>query len=273
MFRIAMALVAVSLFSQSSFAQLFPNAPWNRGSATARFNSSDACPGGICPTNNSVGRGVLRPSVNVNVNNAPPALIEQHNYEHNGYWGGPNWTWQGDLATQYAQSSYATAPQTTYVQQSGGSTGSVRSGGSTGSAVRSGGSTGSSVRVLRVGDLDACGNVIVSIGSTISPQLQPQPQMAGGVQQLAIGDRIAFRHSLLEAARNARKSGEITSIQFFMLSAASRNPNVLDKMQQAVHEAAIEEGLATTQAIDWAGLISFIEKLIPIIIQLIDLFG
>ena len=84
---------------------------------------------------------------------------------------------------------------------------------------------------------------------------------------------MAFRRSLLEAARNARKSGEITAVEFFMLSAASRNPATLDKMQAAIHEAAIEEGLATAQAIDWNSLIDFIEKLIPIIIKLIDLFG
>ncbi len=273
MFRILMALVALCVFADVSSAQLFPNAPWNRNSATARFDNS-ACPGGVCPVPGQ-GLGVLRPNVNVS------------------YYGGPQWTWQGDLAThlatehgmalppapapQYATSSYAAAPSSNYYQvRSGGSTGSARvSGGSTGSyVVRSGGCTGSS---LRVGCPDIDGAIvssIISVGSTASPQLAPYSQaQLQGIQPLAIGDRIAFRRSLLEAARNARKSGEITSIQFFMLSAASRNPNVLDKMQQAVHEAAIEEGLATAQAIDWNGLISFIEKLIPIIIQLIDLFS
>jgi hypothetical protein len=62
-------------------------------------------------------------------------------------------------------------------------------------------------------------------------------------------------------------------MEYFALSAASRNPRVLEKMQAAVHEAAIEEGLASTQAIDWSSLIDFIEKLIPIIIKLIDLFS
>jgi len=265
MLRIVMALVALSLFAGQADAQLFPNAFWNRSTTV----SSDTCPGDVCPT----GRGVLRPNVNVNVNTASPSLVEQHNFEHNGYWGGPQWTWPGDLQThlatshnvappapQYAQSSYATAPQTVYVQ---------RSGGSSGSAVRSGGSSGS----IRTVCVDACGNVITSVGSTVSPQLQLQPQASGGVQQLAIGDRVAFRRSLLEAARNARKSGEITAVEFFMLSAASRNPATLDKMQAAIHEAAIEEGLATAQAIDWNSLIDFIEKLIPIIIKLIDLFG
>jgi hypothetical protein len=90
---------------------------------------------------------------------------------------------------------------------------------------------------------------------------------------LRIGDRATFRKSLIAAARKARDSGQITGLEFFLLSAASRNPATLEKMQAAVHEAAIEEGLATTQAIDWNQLIEFIEKLIPVIIKLIELFG
>lgn len=278
MFRFALALVAICLFSDVGRAQLFPNAPWNRGSATARF-SNDACPGGVCPVP-SQGRGVLRPNVNVNVNTSP-SLVEEHNAQHNGYYGGPQWTWPGDLQThlatahnvapapQYTQSSYAVPPQAIYVPQSGGSTGSVRSGGSTGSAaVRSGGSTGS---LFYVGKTDACGNVITSIGSTVSPEISKAG--SGTIEALGIGDRVKFRRSLLAAARQARETGDITPAQFFLLSAASRNPGTLDKMQAAVHEAAIEEGLATTQAVDWDQLISFIEKLIPIIIQLIDLFS
>lgn len=158
-------------------------------------------------------------------------------------------------APAYAESSYSVpmSPMVGY--------------GSTGSSV-SYGSSGSS---FRVGSVMPDGSVVVSIGSTIDPAIAQAA--AAGVEALAIGDRRDFRKSLLEAARKARQAGEITPMEYFALSAASRNPRVLEKMQAAVHEAAIEEGLATTQAIDWSSLIEFIEKLIPIIIKLIDLFS
>lgn len=120
-----------------------------------------------------------------------------------------------------------------------------------------------------VGQRDSDGAVITSIAT--SPTVAKSGTQV--VEQLAIGDRIKFRRSLLAAAKQARNAGDITPAQYFLLSAASRNPLVLDRIQQAVHEAAIEEGLATAQAIDWDSLIGFIEKLIPIIIQLIDLFS
>jgi hypothetical protein len=142
---------------------------------------------------------------------------------------------------------------------------SVRSYGSTGSAGY--GSTGS----FRVGYVLPDGAVVVSIGSTVDPAIVQAG--TAQVEALAIGDRRDFRKTLLEAARQARQAGEITPMEYFALSAASRNPRVLEKMQASLHEAAIEEGLATTQAIDWSSLIDFIEKLIPIIIKLIDLFS
>jgi hypothetical protein len=156
-----------------------------------------------------------------------------------------------------APSSYAVPYAAPVVAKSYGSTGSA-----------SYGSTGSS---FGVGYVLPDGAVVVSIGSTIDPAIVQTA--TAQVETLAIGDRRDFRKSLLEAARKARQAGEITPMEYFALSAASRNPRVLEKMQAAVHEAAIEEGLASTQAIDWSSLIDFIEKLIPIIIKLIDLFS
>jgi hypothetical protein len=127
----------------------------------------------------------------------------------------------------------------------------------------SGGSSGGFGVGTRLPD----GSVVTSVGVTVASK------PAEDVAMLRIGDRATFRKSLLAAGRKARDSGQITGLEFFLLSAASRNPTTLEKMQAAVHEAAIEEGLATTQAIDWDSLIEFIEKLIPIIIKLIELFG
>lgn len=269
MIRFALALLAVALIGQNSFAQLFPNAPWNRVN-----QASSSCPNGQCPNSPlkstaSAGHWTYPGTISNHLEGAHGVptngmnreqMLDLHDALHEGRAPAMKQAVPVTVQPAYVASSYA-VPSSPVVVRSGGSSGSATSFGSSGG--------------FAVGQRDSDGYVITSIGSTISPSIAaPATQpVAQGIAPLAIGDRIAFRRSLLEAARNARKSGEITSIQFFMLSAASRNPAVLDKMQQAVHEAAIEEGLATTQAINWDGLISFIEKLIPIIIQLIDLFS
>lgn len=258
-FRFSIAALAVCLLAGQASAQLFPNAPWNKRNAVSSQGESS----GGCYTDAS--GNTVCPSA------APVAVAPQP---------------VPPLAPNYSQSSYATSVQQNYVQNSGGSSGSAGGYYQSASTIGGYGSAGSS---LQVGGFDPQGYVITSIGSTIAPQIACRCVNcncvncncnAGGMQangfaveSLAISDRMAFRRALLAAGRQARDSGEITSMEFFALSAASRSPRVLERMQAAVHEAAIEEGLATTQAIDWDSLIVFIEKLIPIIIKLIELFS
>lgn len=261
MIRSVIAVMAVSMLAGQASAQLFPNAPWNTGT---RFSqASGNCPGGNCPTATAApsARHWSYPGTISNhlegAHGVPTAgmsrqqMLNLHDSLHEGT--AP--TMKQSLPVPYAAASYA-MPQV-----------AVKSFGSTGSMARSYGSSGS----LVVGGLDPQGHVIVSIGSTVSPEIAQAGTST--IETLSIGDRRDFRKALLAAGRQARDAGEISSMEFFALSAASRSPRVLEKMQAAVHEAAIEEGLATTQAINWDGLINFIEKLIPIIIKLIDLFS
>jgi hypothetical protein len=118
-----------------------------------------------------------------------------------------------------------------------------------------------------IGSVLPDGSVVVSIG----PSAYGVPTMEA-VPMLGVSDRIKFRRSLLQAARQARDSGEITSLEYFLISASSRSPRVIEQLQAAVHEAAIEEGMASVDAVDWDALIAFIEKLIPIILKLLPLF-
>ena len=97
--------------------------------------------------------------------------------------------------------------------------------------------------------------------------------VASDVSTLGIVENIAFRRSLMEAARQARKKGDLSLGEYLLLAGASRNPATLNRIQEATHDAAVAEGLATVTAIDWDGLISFIERLLPIILKLIELFG
>lgn len=82
-------------------------------------------------------------------------------------------------------------------------------------------------------------------------------------------DSAKFRKNLLEAARLARRSGDISIFQHLAIISASRNLKTLERLKGDVHELAIEDGMATIQAIDWDKLLAFIEKLLPIILKLI----
>lgn len=88
-----------------------------------------------------------------------------------------------------------------------------------------------------------------------------------------ISDRASFRRSLKTATRNQVAAGNITQAQAFLLNGLAFFPAKADAIMAAVHDAAIDEGLATTQAIDWEGLAGFIERILPLILQLIQLFG
>lgn len=251
---------------------------------------SSSCPGGNCPTSSAPAAFQSAPVANVvqmpfkAVDNARghwsyPGTIDSHLESTHGVSTAgmsrqEKLNLHDSLHEGTAQNVAVSVPRANYVapfvsnyssytvQSGGGSTGGL---GSTGS--QSGGSTGN----LWIGKVLSDGSVVTSVGVTQPSQASQASSLE--VTQLRIGDRSSFRKSLLAAGRKARDAGEITSLEFFLLSAASRNPATLEKMQAAVHEAAIEEGLATTQAIDWDSLITFIEKLIPIIIKLIELFG
>lgn len=265
--RPILAIVVACLLVSPASAQLL-----QRFRATKQVGPS-SCPGGVCPT---------APSAMSTTNQQRghwsfPGTIESHlEGTHGVATAGMSRQEKLNLHDSLHEGTLTNAvvsvPRANYVapfvshypsytaKSGGGSTGGLGSAGS-----RSGGSTGGFGVGTRLPD----GSIVTSVGVT-SAATQTN---ALEVTQLRIGDRSSFRKSLLAAGRKARDAGEITSLEFFLLSAASRNPATLERMQAAVHEAAIEEGLATTQAIDWDQLIVFIEKLIPIIIKLIELFG
>jgi hypothetical protein len=82
-------------------------------------------------------------------------------------------------------------------------------------------------------------------------------------------DSRAFKRALLESARQARRSGEISLGQHLAVIAIAQRPAKLAEMQTSVHELAIEDGQATATAIDWMKLIEFIIKVLP---ELISIF-
>jgi hypothetical protein len=91
-----------------------------------------------------------------------------------------------------------------------------------------------------------------------------------------------FRQSLLKAADAAAKSGEIKRVDVMRLRVATLSPAFLAQAERlAVIQMAfsgeevptLDDGRIDVAKIDWEGLILFLEKLIPLILKLIDLFA
>lgn len=94
------------------------------------------------------------------------------------------------------------------------------------------------------------------------------------VQSVAVASKTGFRTALLKAAEEAQKEGTISRAQLLKLRVVTLIPSVSNGLQQAVAEQAVMEGEAVSiQAIDWNGLAEFLKTIMPLILQLIDLFS
>jgi len=116
---------------------------------------------------------------------------------------------------------------------------------------------------------DVVSTVTIPVATTVAPFAGTQDATDAAFIPAMKSDTAKFRKNLLEAARLARRSGDISMLQHFAIIRASRNLKELERLKGDVHEFAIEDGMATIQAIDWDKLLSFIEKLLPIILKLI----
>jgi hypothetical protein len=94
-----------------------------------------------------------------------------------------------------------------------------------------------------------------------------------------------FRRALMKGARNLRKRGEISRAQMVRLRVAMLSPAFRKYAEElAVIQIAFsgeesdavpvdEMGNVIPAAIDWDAIIAFIEKLIPLILMLIEIFS
>lgn len=91
-----------------------------------------------------------------------------------------------------------------------------------------------------------------------------------------------FRQALVKSAVAAAKSGKIKRIELIRLRVATMSPAFLEHAQElAIIQMAFsgdevplgEDGSVDEAAIDWDKLASFLEKIIPLILQLIDKFA
>ena len=91
-----------------------------------------------------------------------------------------------------------------------------------------------------------------------------------------------FRRALLKAAQTAAAKKEISRLQVIQLRVATLSPAFLVQAQQlAVVQMAFSgddvptdaDGKIEVSRIDWEGLAAFLERIIPLILKLLDLFA
>jgi hypothetical protein len=93
-----------------------------------------------------------------------------------------------------------------------------------------------------------------------------------------------FRQQLIQAAVSAQKKNEISRLDLLRIRVASFSPALIKKAEDlAVIQMASsgedgpfsvdDNGEIVRETIDWMGLAAFLEKLIPLILELIKVFG
>ena len=86
-----------------------------------------------------------------------------------------------------------------------------------------------------------------------------------------------FTSAVRSAIGNARRNREIGLFQYWRLLAALNNPRQVQRIYAGVIDEAIACGAigadASADGFDWNAILAFIERLIPLILQLISLFS
>lgn len=82
-------------------------------------------------------------------------------------------------------------------------------------------------------------------------------------------DRIKFRQQLMKVNREAYRANEISLLDMARMTRAANNPQKLDEMLVVSREAAIAEGMASTAEFPWTEFFALLERLLPILLQLI----
>ena len=85
-----------------------------------------------------------------------------------------------------------------------------------------------------------------------------------------------FVKSIEKAAAKARKDREIGLIQHWRIQSAVNRPRVAAKIYAGVVDEGLAAGVLLSEGdadgFDWDSLLAFIEKLLPLILQIIAMF-
>ena len=120
--------------------------------------------------------------------------------------------------------------------------------------------------------------VLLSIAPVQSEPVSAAEVVSSPTDSSVLG-RDGLRRTMLKAAS---ESDDVNRREMFRLRVASLSPAFMEKVELlAVLELQATDyvmplnadGTVDKAAIDWDALLAFIEKIIPLILQLIDLFG
>lgn len=110
------------------------------------------------------------------------------------------------------------------------------------------------------------GNPVQTQNAVLTTQSQPT--------SLGVARDQQFRRVLIKAAEQSFREGELSRVDLLRLRVASLSPAKLQQMQTACAEQAVQEGKAVSiAAIDWEKLAAFIKEILPVIIEIVKLFG
>lgn len=117
---------------------------------------------------------------------------------------------------------------------------------------------------------------------TVNESLAARRAAEAAERTAATADRDTFRQAVLKAARTARNRGTISRRDFLRLRVAMFSPAFRQHAQDlAVIQMAFsgddvpetDDGQINQTAIDWEGLATFLERLLPLLLQLLDALG
>lgn len=266
--RISLAvalLVIVPLIAQLSAAQLFPNAPWNRGNR-GRVQSVQSCPGGVCPTTTSVYQSRQT---------FAPAQSSRH------------WTYPGNI-DNHLRTGHGVEPTGLTHEEKLLWHDALHEGRAYAPVIQKASTT------IRVSQPVAPqptpqpkqSDRLPASDSTfgLSYATEPIPNHVLGQVETRTEVRSEFKKSLLDAISAARKADRITFREAVQLRVACISPAFVERAQElAVTQLAFSgessehvptvDGVIQVDGINWEGLGKFLEVFIPLLIQLIKAFG
>lgn len=127
--------------------------------------------------------------------------------------------------------------------------------------------------------------VLAICATTCLPSLTTAQDETPTTQELAIPKKDGFHLALLKAIKDRRKKGEMSAVQALRLRVALISPAFRKKAEDlAVTQMAFsgqdsdvlkrtEDGKIDRASIDWEGLTLFLEKLLPFLLQLLEIFA
>lgn len=126
--------------------------------------------------------------------------------------------------------------------------------------------------------------VCVLCFASIAQSASAQELARSGATETAVDEAgVKFHRALIQAAVKANKDGKLKRAELFRLRVAMLSPAfrqhaedlAVTQMSASGSEGVpmTPEGAVDRASIDWDALLAFLEKLIPLILQLIEMFG